>query len=171
MRRREIRVLTVEETEKLKRLSHSQTAAHRQVRRATIILMAADGQHLDVIGETVKCSADRVSYWVKRFNEAGLAGLEDKPRPGRKRVYSQQERGQIIALARTHPDQLGLAFGRWSLSRLTEYINSQLGITISRAQLGRVLEAEGLRWYQEKTYFTERPDPQFAEKRGDNQLV
>lgn len=95
-----------------------------------------------------------------------MAGLQDKPRPGRERIYSQQERGQIIALARTHPDQLELAFGRWTLSRLTEYINRQLGITISRAQLGRVLEAEGLRWYQEKTYFTERPDPQFAEKRG-----
>jgi hypothetical protein len=29
-----------------------------------------------------------------------------------------------------------------------------------------VLEAEGLRWYQEQVYFRERPDPQFAEKRG-----
>jgi transposase len=164
MRRRELRALTAEESGKLVRLSRSQTAAHRLVRRATTILMAAEGQQFEVIGKTVKCSADRVSYWVKRFNEAGLAGLEDKPRPGRERIYSEQERGQIIALARTHPDQLGLAFGRWTLSRLTEYINSQLGITISRAQLGR--EAEGLRWYQEKTYFTERPDPQFAEKRG-----
>jgi transposase len=166
MRRRELRALTVEESEKLKRLSRSQTAAHRLVRRATIILMAAEGQHFEVIGETVKCSADRVSYWVQRFNETGLAGLEDKPRPGRERLYSQQERGQMIALARTHPDQLGLAFGRWTLSRLAEHLNRQLGITISRAQLGRVLAAEGLRWYQEKTYFTERPDPQFVEKRG-----
>jgi transposase len=166
MRRRELRALTIEETEKLMRLSGSQTAAYRQVRRATMILLAAEGHHFDVIGETVKSSADRVSYWVKRFNEAGLEGLEDKPRPGRERIYSEQERGQIIALARTHPDQLGLAYGRWTSRRLTEYINNQLGITISRAQLGRVLEAEGLGWYQEKTYFTERPDPQFAEKRG-----
>lgn len=166
MRRRELRALTAEEGEELKRLSRSQTTAHRLVRRAAIILMVAEGQQFEVIGETVKCSADRVSYWVRRFNEAGLAGLEDKPRPGRERIYSQQERGQMIALARTHPDALGLAFGRWTLSRLTEYINQQLGIRISRAQLGRVLEAEGLRWYQEKTYFTERPDPQFAEKRG-----
>jgi len=27
-------------------------------------------------------------------------------------------------------------------------------------------DAEGLRWYQEKTYFTERPDPQFVAKGG-----
>jgi hypothetical protein len=52
------------------------------------------------------------------------------------------------------------------LDRLVEYINQELQIGISRAQLGKVLEAEGLRWYQEATYFTERPDPQFVEKRG-----
>jgi transposase len=166
MRRRELRALTAEEAEKLRQLSRSQAAAHRLVRRATIILMVAVGTHFDVIAETVQCSADRVSHWVQRFNEAGFEGLEDKPRPGRERIYSEHERGQMMAVARTHPDQLGQAFGRWTLTRLTEYINGQLGITISRAQLGRVLEAEGLRWYQEKTYFTERPDPQFAEKRG-----
>jgi len=166
MRRRELRELTVEETEKLKRISRSQTAAHRTVRRATIILMVSEGSRFDVIAEAVKCSADRVSYWVERFNKAGMEGLEDKPRPGRERIYSEEERGQMIAIARTHPDQLGRTFGRWTLTRLTEYINGQVGIAISRAQLGRVLEAEGLRWYQEKTYFTERPDPQFAEKRG-----
>jgi transposase len=166
MRRRALRALTAEEVEKLKRLSRAQTAAHRLVRRARIILMAAEGGHFDAIGKAVNCSADRVSYWVNRFNEAGLAGLEDKPRPGRERRYSETQRGQMIAIARTQPHQLGQAFGRWTLSRLTQYIHSSLGISISRAQLGRVLEAEGLRWYQKKTYFTERPDPQFAEKRG-----
>jgi hypothetical protein len=34
------------------------------------------------------------------------------------------------------------------------------------SQIANVLEAEGVRWYQEKTYFTECPDPQFAQKRG-----
>lgn len=166
MRRRELRALTAEESEQLRRLSRSQTAAHREVQRATMILMAAEGKRYDVIGEAVQCSPDRVSCWVARFNEAGLSGLEDRPRPGRQRIYTQQERGKMMAVARTHPEQLGQPFGRWTLTRLTEYINRELGMTISRAQLGRVLEAEGLRWYQEKTYFTERPDPQFAEKRG-----
>jgi transposase len=134
MRRRALRALTAEELEKLTRFSRSQTAAHRLVRRATIILMAAEGIHFDAIGQAVHCSADRVSYWVSRFNEAGLAGLEDKPRPGRERRYSETERGQMIAIARTQPDQLGQAFGRWTLGRLTEYIQSSLGIPISRAQ-------------------------------------
>ena len=50
--------------------------------------------------------------------------------------------------------------------RLVAYLRENNQIGISRAQLARVLKAEGLRWYQEKSYFTERPDPQFVEKRG-----
>jgi len=49
---------------------------------------------------------------------------------------------------------------------LVEYFNKQLDIPISRSQLGEILTQEGLKWYQEKTYFTESPDPQFVEKRG-----
>ena len=52
------------------------------------------------------------------------------------------------------------------LDRLVEYVNTVLTIPISRSQLADVLTQEGLKWYQEKTYFGESPDPQFVEKRG-----
>ena len=72
----------------------------------------------------------------------------------------------MLAAARTHPQKAGRSYSHWTLSRLVEYVNKELSIPISRAQLARVLEEEGLRWYQEQTYFTERPDPQFVEKKG-----
>lgn len=166
MRKREVRPLSEVEREQLEHISGSQTAAYRRVRRAKIIVLAAAGKRIKDIAQATDCDTETVRRQVKRFNACGLESLDDQPRPGRKRLYSERERGQMIASARTHPYQLGQPFGRWTLTRLTEYINQTLGIAISRAQLGRVLEAEGLRWYQEKTYFTERPDPQFAEKRG-----
>ena len=86
MRRREHREFTGEETEKLTRLSRSQTAAHREVRRATIIRMAAEGMRYAGIGETVTSSPDSVSGWVARCNDAGLLGLQDQSRPGRQRT-------------------------------------------------------------------------------------
>jgi transposase len=103
---------------------------------------------------------------LHRFNEQGVRSLIDEPRAGRPLTYSEEERGRMIATARTRPQHLGLAYGHWTLDRLVEYVNQVLGIAISRSQLGEVLRLEGLRWYQEKTYFTESPDPQFAEKRG-----
>lgn len=68
--------------------------------------------------------------------------------------------------AKTKPEQLGQEFGHWTLDRLVEYVNTKLSIPISRSQLAEVLTQEGLKWYQEKTYFSASPDPQFVEKRG-----
>jgi transposase len=162
----ELRPLAQEEHEQLVKLSKSRTAESRLVERATIILWTHEGQTREEIASRLRRSTPTILRWVKAFNKESVAGLDDAPRPGRPLKYSEHERGQMIVTARTHPQQLGRSYGHWTLSRLVEYINKELRIGISRAQLARVLEEEGLRWYQEETYFTERPDPQFAAKRG-----
>src|SRR5258708_3012640 len=94
MCRRELRALTAEELEKLKRMSRSSESATGHdhpdgSRRRTV---RRDWRNR-------RCSPDSASRWVKRFNEAGLSGLADRPRPGRQRMYSEQERGQMMAVA------------------------------------------------------------------------
>jgi len=162
----EIRPINEEERKELEQLKRSQTAEARQVERAKMILMYQDGMRPVDIAVKLDRTAATVYSRLKRFDAEGIAGLEDQARGGRKPTYKETERGQVIALARTDPQKLGLPFGHWTLDRLVAYLreNDQLGI--SRAQLARVLKAEGLRWYQEQVYFTERPDPQFVEKRG-----
>lgn len=162
----ELRPLTEEELESLQRLSRMRKAPNRLVERARMVLWAHQGKSPAQITTELGRHRQTVYRYLKRFNARGLAGLDDEPRPGRPWLYSEEERGQIIATARTHPQKLGRPYGHWTLSRLVEYLNHEMEIGISRAQLARVLQDEGLRWYQEKTYFTERPDPQFAEKRG-----
>jgi transposase len=76
-----------------------------------------------------------------------------------------------VVTAKTKPERLGLAFGHWTLDRRVEYVNRVSGIPISRSQLADGLTEEGLKWYQEKTYFSQSPDPQFVKKGGDCELV
>lgn len=165
-KRIELRTLTSEERTKLEQLSRSATMAHRLVERAKMVLLAYQGEPVEQIANKLDRSVPTIYFRLRRFNQEGLPGLQDRARAGRKPIYSEQERGQMIALARTHPDKLGLPYGHWSLDRLVEQLHQQEHIYVSRAQLARILQAEGLRWYQEKSYFTERPDPQFVEKRG-----
>lgn len=158
----------VNESEKweLERLSRSRTAARRQVERAQIILGWLAGQLPAVTAEQIGCHVTTVYYQLHQFNVRGLAFLEDAPRSGRPLHYDEHQRGQLVVTAKTKPETLGLAFGHWTLDRLVEYANTVLNIPISRSQLADVLTQEGLKWYQEKTYFSESPDPQFVEKRG-----
>ena len=165
-KRIQLRPLTKEERTELEKISHSPTRPYQEVQRAQMILLAHEGHHFSHIAEQLGRSLMTIYTRINRFNAEGLSGLKNKPRQGRPSTYTEEEKGQMMAVARTHPDQLGLPFGHWTLDRLVIYLHQTYQIGVSRAQLGRILKAEGLRWYQEKTYFTERPDPQFVEKRG-----
>ena len=161
-----LRPMTDEERVALERLARSRSSEMRLVERAQAIVAVYGGETIQSAAEQVRRHASTVSQWLTRFEAQGLAGLADAPKSGRPPTYSEEERGRLIATARTHPQVLGLPFGHWTLDRLVTCAHEQLNLGISRAQLARVLEAEGLRWYQEQVYFSERPDPQFAEKRG-----
>ncbi len=134
--------------------------------RATIFLLYAANESVAAIVAAVNRRPETVWNVVKRFNQHGIASLQDIPRSGRPLTYGEEARGHMVVTATTHPLQLGLPYNQWTLDRLVEYVNQHLNYPISRSQLGAILEQEGLKWYQEKTYFTERPDPQFVEKRG-----
>jgi len=162
----ELRALTEKERETLEKLIKSQTAPAIEVERAKTIWLAHAGEKVPAISQKQDRTQTTIYRRLKRFNELGLQSLADQARSGRPVTYTEEERGQMIAAARTHPQKAERPYSHWTLSRLVEYVNRALGIPISRAQLARVLEEEGLRWYQEQTDFTERPDPQFVEKRG-----
>lgn len=165
-KRIQLRTLTTEEQKAINKLSRSTTEPYRLVERARMIMLAYEGMPVPQIAQKLDRSVPIVYLRLKRFQTEGLDGLTDKPGTGRKPIYSEKERGEMIALARTHPDKLDLPYGNWTLDRLVEQLKARKQIAVSRAQLARILKAEGLRWYREKSYFTERPDPQFVEKRG-----
>jgi transposase len=166
-----IRELTDEEGAELRRRAQSRTAPARVVERARMVLGVAAGETAPAVARRLGVGADVVRQWVKRFNADGLAGLEDRPRAGRPPTYTAEQVGQVLATAVTDPRSLGQPFGCWTLDRLTAYLHArppEAGgpLPISRSHLDRLLAGEGLRWRKEETWFGERVDPAFAEKRG-----
>jgi len=59
------------------------TLPYREVVRAQMILLAAQGLRNDEIAGRLNARREVVSEWRKRFFEQGLAGLEEQPRRGR----------------------------------------------------------------------------------------
>lgn len=161
-----LREVSEAEKEQLEKLSRSRTAAAREVQRARLVVLFLQGHTPETIADAVGCALATVYNQLSAFNQRGLAFLKDAPRSGRPLTYTEAVRGQIVATAKTAPEQLGQPFGHWTLTSLVRYLHQHLNIPMKRTQVLHVLHEEGVRWYQEKTYFTERPDPQFAEKRG-----
>ena len=166
MRRLRLRELTEEEQAAIERLAHSRTAPARQVERARILWQASQGEMAPAIAAALRLTAETVRDWIKRFNTQGLAGLADQPRAGRPPTCTPEQVARVIATALTEPKSLDLPFASWTLDRLAAYLNEHEGIAIKRSRIDEILLREGLRWRQHETWFGERVDPEFAEKRG-----
>jgi transposase len=164
--RLQVRVLTPEEEQAVREVAHSRTAEARLRDRARICWLSHQGLSVGAITRTVGMADGTVRLWITRFNEGGLDGLRDRRRGGRPATYTPEQVGELIATSLTDPQTFGLPFGSWTLDRLAAYLNEERGIAMQRSRIGEILQAEGLRWRQQETWFGERPDPAFAAKRG-----
>ena len=86
--------LAVDERERLERRVRRQTATKREVFRAQVVLLAAEGLRNDEIAERLGTVRTTVSRWRKRFFEDRAAGLADRPRSGRPRTFSPSGGGR-----------------------------------------------------------------------------
>ena len=75
--------LTARQRRELEVRARKYTLPYRDVIRAKIVLMAADGLDNDEIAARLDTRREVVSKWRKRFFQHGLAGLEERPRGGR----------------------------------------------------------------------------------------
>jgi hypothetical protein len=76
-----------EERRELERRASKYTLPYYIVQRARMVLLAAQGLSNDEIGTRLDTRREVVCMWRKRFFEARLAGLEERPRSGRPRSF------------------------------------------------------------------------------------
>ena len=162
----ELRALTEEEAAGLRALAQGRKAEVRLRDRARICWAAHEGRRVPQLAAELGVCQATARAWIKRFNAAGLEGLRDAPRAGRPPTYTPEEVGAVVEASLTKPEELGLPFACWTLDRLAAYLHEEQAIPIKRSRIGEILVAEGLRWREQETWFGERPDPAFAEKRG-----
>lgn len=84
--------LSREERRVLEQRSRQYTLPYREVVRAKVVLLAADGWENKEIGERLDMPRPVVSKWRKRFFRDRLAGLEERPRGGRPSTFSPSAR-------------------------------------------------------------------------------
>jgi transposase len=161
-----LRALSEEEERVMRKLAHSRTASARLVQRAKIIELASQGQTIPQIMQQLQVSEPMVRKWWKRFEQQGLAGLEDAPRPGAPSRYTVENKARVLQAAHTCPDDLNLGYHCWTFERLTAYVHERLGIHLKKTRIFEILQEEGLHWRKQETWFGKRLDPEFVEKRG-----
>src|ERR1700735_4764132 len=77
------------------------TTPQQDLKRARIVLLAAEGRSTRSIAEEVGVQPRIVSRWRHRYADHGLDGLKDKPRPGKEPLYTSATDKRILELLDT----------------------------------------------------------------------
>jgi transposase len=138
-----VRVLTVPEADRaeLERRVRDRGAPARVSERAKIVLLSADGLTGPQIAERAGCTEPTVVKWRRQYAEAGLAGLEDAPRPGGpKTVLTGEAVCEILSATVTPPPESLRAAGvtHWSSRRLADWLRRTKKITVSHDSISRL---------------------------------
>ena len=115
-----------------------------QRRRAEAILLYAAGLTAVEIAHLLEVHANTIYADLHAFGTYGVAAVYHFGQRGALQRLSPTQLNEVWQLAERPPYELGLPYGRWSLSKLREYlITHQILPRISREHLRRVLKKGG----------------------------
>jgi transposase len=143
--------------EHLQSITRSRALPHGLVRRAKIILMAAEGTNNKTIAEKVNLCPAIVGMWRKRFLEQGIMGLYDEARPGAPRSISDDQVAQLIRKTLNKKPKIGTHWTCRSVAKETK---------LSKSTVQRAWKAFGIQPHRQK-HFKLSTDPFFIEKVRD----
>ena len=108
----------------LEAMARATSLEQRLVERARIVLLASEGVAPAAIAERVGCHLVTAKKWRRRYEEGGLGGLRDAPRPGGPLTHGPAARARLIAKACTRPPQTdsGQRRERWTYRELGEAV-------------------------------------------------
>jgi putative transposase len=150
-------VLSLQEREQLQSLVSSRSMPHGLVRRARIVLLAAQGHPYRAIAEKVGVSTVTVCKWRARYLTGGMQGLHDELRPGRPRSICDD---QVAALIRRTLKSKPEGATHWTVRTMAQTIG------LSKSSVHRIWKAFALQPHRQR-HFKLSNDPFFVEKVRD----
>ena len=109
------------------------------------VLLVAQGMTCPQVAELLGDAPRSVEYWVRRFEQSGLAGLREGERSGRPRRLDEKQLREINSALRRMPRELGLGGNLWDGKTLAAWIAQRYGIELGVRQYQRLFRQLGFR--------------------------
>jgi transposase-like protein len=155
--------LTAQDRADLEAVTRKATSTQRDAFRARIVLLAADGHNNTEIAEELDCTRKTARKWRSRFDESGLAGLEDAPRSGRPAIYNDSIRALVTALACELPETHDLPLSRLSSTDIHMLAACEIDPCPSSSTIAAWLKQAAIKPWTVTSWKTIR-DPDFVQK-------
>jgi len=91
-----VRSLGPEEARTIDQLVRSRTVPAGIFQRALIVKWSSDGLTPSEIAHRLPMKWDNVVKWIRRFNQEGLPGLQERPGRGRKPQFGEEQALTVV---------------------------------------------------------------------------
>jgi transposase len=109
------------------------------------VLLVAHGMTCPEVARLLGDAPRSVQYWLKRFEEDGLAGLSEKERSGRPRALTEKQLAAVDKVLRQAPVAYGLSGNLWDGKTLSAFIEKRFRISLGVRQCQRLFRQLGFR--------------------------
>jgi len=102
------------------------------------VLLVAQGMTCPEVARLLGDAPRTVEYWVRRFEQKGLAGLKEGQRPGRPSRLSAEQIREVNRVLRAKPSDAGMRVNLWDGKTLSAWIDQQYSIRVGVRQCQRL---------------------------------
>ncbi len=111
-----------------------------QTRRLLALALVLEGYSRAEAARQTGMDRQTLRDWVIRYNTEGVAGLRDRPRPGRPPRLDAAQLAELARLVEKGPDIDLHKVVRWRCVDLQAEIKSRFGVEVSERHVGRILK-------------------------------
>jgi transposase len=147
-------VVTEQQRRALEELASRPSLSHGHARRVRVVLLSADGVSGVEIARRVGLTEFQVSRIRRRFEDGGVEGLAERPKPGRGNNVDLEIVGKVLSLVMRAPPK---GHSHWSTGLLARRVG------ISKTTVHKVLVANDIKPHRHRTFKVSK-DPKFDEK-------
>lgn len=131
------------------------------------VLLVAQGLTCPEVAGLLGDAPRTVEYWVRDFEQRGLAGLQEGERSGRPKRLTEKQVQTVNRALRKPPRQAGVSGNIWDGKTLSAWIEQQYGIKLGVRQCQRMFRQLGFRLRKPRPAIAQaNPELQRAHKKN-----
>src|SRR5438552_7000900 len=124
------------------------------VRIRAVHAVLRDGVAVTKVAEAYGTDRTTLHRWLARFKAEGHCGLERRPVPGRPRKIANLNAAKLVAIVMAPASTFGYETDFWTTPRLSQVIQANFGVTVSKQTIMRRLHEAGMSYQKpERQYF------------------
>src|SRR6201989_1616557 len=108
----------------------------RAARRMLALALVLEGFSREEAARHAGMDRQTLRDWVHRYNEEGLAGLHDRPRPGRERRLTPEQEAELATAVERGPDPDRDGVVRWRRVDLQALIEARFAVRLHERSVG-----------------------------------